>query len=169
MRAPTKADMAAMRDLLDGPVYTAGPMTGIPHFNFPAFDAAAKTLRERGFTVISPAELDDDADREAALQSPDGSALSYGSGVKKTWAEFLARDVKLLTDGGIVAVFVLPGWRNSRGARLETFVAAAMNGKPVYCLDCYLQSDSLTKARVSPYALETAWAGRPHDGPGGHE
>lgn len=151
-------------------VYVAGPMTGIPQFNFPAFDAAAITLRKAGFEVVSPAELDDEVDREAALQSADGSALHYGNGGKKTWAEFLARDVKLITDGGIEAVFVLPGWRGSRGARLETFVAAAMNRLPIYCLACYEASGKLDKAEVGPYALETAWAGRAHDVPtGSHE
>lgn len=152
-------------------VYIAGPMTGIPHFNFPAFDAAAAKLRELGYDVVSPAELDDETDRDAALKSPDGSALSYGnaqgSGVKKTWGEFLARDVKLLSDGGIEAVFVLPGWRKSRGARLETFVANAMNGKPVYCFECVTTHPKNKLAQVAPYALETAWAGRDHDSPTG--
>lgn len=132
-------------------VYVAGPMTGIPQFNFPAFDAAAIKLRELGHDVTSPAELDDPDDRAAALQSPDGSMLSYGKGVKKTWGEFLARDVKLLSDGGIEAVYVLPGWRKSRGARLETFVASAMNGKPIYCLACSVE--------ISRPALAAAWAG----------
>lgn len=116
-------------------VYIAGPMTGIPQFNFPAFDAAARDLRAVGLDVVSPAELDDPVDRAAALQSPDGSALSYGNGVKKTWGEFLARDVKLLSDDGIEGVYVLPGWRKSRGARLETFVAKAMNGLPIFYYD----------------------------------
>jgi hypothetical protein len=145
-------------------VYVAGPMTGIPQFNFPAFDAAASELRSMGHEVISPAELDDPEDRAAALQSPDGSALSYGNGVKKTWGEFLARDVKLLSDGGIEAVFVLPGWRKSRGARLETFVANAMNGLPIFCYTCAVAGDPAT---VPPFALEIAWAGR--DTPGGDQ
>lgn len=132
-------------------VYIAGPMTGIPQFNFPAFDAAANALRERGLEVISPAELDDEVDRAAAMASPDGSALSYGQGVKKTWGEFLARDVKLISDGGIEGIYVLPGWERSRGARLETFVGAALNGIPVY--------DYTTGLRVRPLTLVIAWAG----------
>jgi hypothetical protein len=34
-------------------------MTGIAQFNFPAFDAAAAELRDQGYEIISPAELDD--------------------------------------------------------------------------------------------------------------
>lgn len=113
-------------------LYMAGPMTYHPQYNFPAFDAMAADLRAAGFDVVSPAELDSPEDRAAALASPDGSALDYGNGIKKSWGEFLSRDVKLIADGGITGVVVLPGWESSRGARLETFVANAMCGLPVY-------------------------------------
>lgn len=101
-------------------VYVAGPMTGIPQMNFPAFDDAAEKLRSLGYDVVSPAELDDPADREAALASEDGHMADYAE--DKTWGDFLARDVKLLADQGIEAIVCLPGWQNSKGARLETFV-----------------------------------------------
>lgn len=39
-------------------VYLAGPMRGIPEFNFPAFNAAAASLRKSGHTVFNPAERD---------------------------------------------------------------------------------------------------------------
>lgn len=116
-------------------LYIAGPMTHIPQFNFPAFDAMAVALRESGYDVVSPAELDDPVDRAAALASPDGSHLSYGTGVKKTWGQFLARDVILIADGDAVGpidgIVVLPDWHKSRGARLETFVGRMLCGLPV--------------------------------------
>ncbi len=102
-------------------VYIAGPMTGHPQFNFPAFDLTAVFLRQSGREVVSPAELDDPEDRAAALASPDGH-MHGGHHMNKTWGDFLARDVKLIADGGIQAIVVLPGWETSRGARLETFV-----------------------------------------------
>jgi uncharacterized protein DUF4406 len=136
-------------------LYTAGPMTHIPQFNFPAFDKMAAALRAAGHEVISPAELDDPVDRAAALASPDGSALSYGTGVKQTWGWFLARDVRLLADDGIEGIVVLPGWETSRGARLETFVGNALCGMPVFTFERgYL--------RPLPYlALVRAWAAKP--------
>ncbi len=37
-------------------VYIAGPMTGLPGWNYSAFNAAAKTLRDIGIKVENPAE-----------------------------------------------------------------------------------------------------------------
>lgn len=132
----------------DKVVYIGGPMTSIPQFNFPAFDAAAADLRAMGFTVQSPAEMDDLATREAALASPDGAPGS-GSSNGETWGDFLARDVKLIADQ-IDAVALIPGWERSRGARLETFVAF-LCGKPI------VHYPSLRS--VSKKSLAKAWLG----------
>jgi hypothetical protein len=114
-------------------VYIAGPMTGIPQFNFPEFDDAALVLRADGYTVVSPAEMDDPETRRAAMDSPDGAPGS-GSSNGETWGDFLARDVKLIADGGIDAIVVLEGWERSKGARLETFVAY-LKGLPILQID----------------------------------
>ncbi|MGZ6587122.1 MAG: DUF4406 domain-containing protein [Solirubrobacteraceae bacterium] len=110
--------------------YVAGPMTGIPQFNFPAFDVAAYALRAVGYDVVSPAEIDDPETRAAALASPDGAPGS-GTANGETWGDFLARDVKLIADDGIELIVVLDGWECSRGSRLETFVGRALCGIPV--------------------------------------
>ena len=106
--------------------YLAGPMTGIPQFNFPLFERAAKELRGvYGLDIVSPAELDalhGDEIVKAALASADGAFNDEGTVAGKTWGDFLCRDVKLIADVCTGIVF-LPGWEKSRGARLEAFVA----------------------------------------------
>lgn len=109
--------------------YLAGPMSGIPQFNFPAFEAATKALREAGATVISPHENDPPDVQAAAWASPDGR-FTDGMLSGESWGDMLARDVKLVADHA-TAVIVLPGWSRSRGARLEAFVALLCD-KPVY-------------------------------------
>jgi hypothetical protein len=89
-------------------VYLAGPMSGYKNWNYPAFHAAAKELRRRGIAVFSPAEFNDDT--------------------TMSWEVYLRRELRALTR--CKAVYVLPGWRNSRGARLEVRVAKAL-GMPV--------------------------------------
>lgn len=82
-------------------IYIAGPMTGYPNWNFPAFDAAAKQIREAGFEAASPAELFDHTDRP--------------------WLFYMrAALTQMLTCD---AVFALRGWRASRGAAIEIELA----------------------------------------------
>lgn len=101
--------------------YLAGPMSGIPHFNFPLFIRAAAELRTtHDLRVISPAELDDQETAEAAMASPDGDPSTRLPN-HETWGDFLARDVKLIADHTQGLIF-LDGWQQSRGARLEAFV-----------------------------------------------
>lgn len=101
-------------------VYVCGPMTGVPHFNFPAFVAAVEDLREKGFEVVSPHELDSPSAKKAAEESLDGDPSHYAD--NDSWGNMLARDVKIIADRGVEAIVCLPGWENSRGAKLETFV-----------------------------------------------
>jgi nucleoside 2-deoxyribosyltransferase len=108
-------------------VYVAGPMSGLPQFNFPAFDAAAADLRDRGFTVVSPAELDDPQQRAAATASEDGDADKLPT----RYEDFLARDAEYIVSDRVEAIVVLPGWEDSRGANFEVFLATSL-GKPVF-------------------------------------
>ena len=66
----------------------------------------------------APAELDDAEDSGVAIASKDGDPKS----AKRSWGDFLARDVKLLADTGIQGIVFLPNWQDSKGAKLEAFV-----------------------------------------------
>lgn len=89
-------------------LYVAGPMTGLPELNFPAFHAAAAELRAAGFQVVNPAEINSDP---AAL-----------------WSDCMRADIAELVKCD--AVVVLEGHEASRGATLEKHIATAL-GMPV--------------------------------------
>lgn len=106
-------------------IYLAGPMSGYPQFNFPAFYEAAETLRRLGFDVVSPAEMDALTSAEivsAAMKSIDGSLDNNGKVAGHTWGDLLSRDVKMIADGGIEGIMFLQDWQRSKGARLEATV-----------------------------------------------
>ena len=110
----------------DKPFYLAGPMTNIPQYNFPAFEDAAKRLRAIGFSLIVPSETDSPAVQAAARASPDGSYDADGKVGGETWGDVLAKDVKRIADV-VQGIILLPGWQQSRGARLECFVGLLCN------------------------------------------
>lgn len=115
-------------------VYIAGPMTNMPQFNVPLFDKVAAELRQRGYDVVSPAELDSPEMRAAAMQSADGALAPLEQATKETWGQVLARDVRVLSDQDIEGIVLLPGWERSRGANLEATVGL-LNGLVFFIYD----------------------------------
>jgi hypothetical protein len=116
-------------------IYIAGPMTGLPQFNIPAFERQTRRLRAAGYTVVSPVELDSELIRNEALASKTGAMPEGGKIGGETWGEILARDVRVIADT-IDAICVLPNWQKSRGARLEVFVGM-LCGKSIYLDENY--------------------------------
>jgi hypothetical protein len=107
-------------------IYLAGPMRGIPEFNFPAFHKAAEYLRSLGHEVFSPAEKDNErhgADISAGNLTGDEAeaAKKYGFNLR----EALGVDLAWIC-AHAEAVAVLPGWENSKGAKAEKATAEAL-------------------------------------------
>lgn len=94
-------------------IYIAGPMRGLPHYNYPAFMRAEARLSAMGYEVVNPATMGD----------------AYGT------PEELAADPKLLkrlmTDelrecAACDAIYLLRVWEKSVGAMAELAVALRM-------------------------------------------
>ncbi len=98
--------------------YLAGPMTGVPQDNLPAFIAAAAALRDAGYTIVTPVEFETAEVMQAVVDNPE---LTFNEAAGTTWGSALARDVEIIADE-IDGVVFLPGWDKSKGARLEAFV-----------------------------------------------
>lgn len=90
-------------------IYLAGPMTGLPQFNYPAFQAEAARLRQLGYHVENPAET---------------IATVCG-----TWTGYMRLALAKLVTCDTIAL--LPGWMNSKGARLEFAVATTLGMRAV--------------------------------------
>lgn len=104
--------------------YIAGPMRNIPHFNFPAFHAAAAKLRAEGLYVFNPAE----SDYESVKLDPNGDESKCEGFCRRTALavdlDWIARNA----DG----IALLPGWEASSGARAEKALADALDLKVRY-------------------------------------
>lgn len=85
-------------------IYIAGPMTGHPELNFPAFHAAAADYRARGAFVINPAEINADPTAE--------------------WADCMRADIAALVTCDTIVL--LDGYEKSKGATLELTIAQAL-------------------------------------------
>lgn len=90
-------------------LYIAGPMSGLPDLNYPAFFKAADNLALMGIETINPAR-------------------SEGREGCKTWLDFMR--ASLLDLAVCDGVAYLPGWGESRGAALEVHIARSL-GLPV--------------------------------------
>lgn len=85
--------------------YVAGAMTGLPNFNYDAFNIAAAFLRDHGFDVINPAE-------------------NFGGDQSLPWETYLRKAIAQVAECDVIAM--LPGWEGSRGARLEHSIAVQL-------------------------------------------
>ena len=89
-------------------IYLAGPMTGLPKFNAPAFKAMEIALSAKGHTVMNPAN-------HIPICNPE--AIAY--------EKYLALGLFMIEICD--AIFLLKGWETSKGARLERIFAEQRN------------------------------------------
>lgn len=91
-------------------VYIAGPMRGLPGWNFPAFDDARDRWRAAGHVAFSPA----DTDRALGYAAAAGF---NGDGSPEHLKHVMLLDVACVFHADAIAL--LPGWERSRGATVE--------------------------------------------------
>lgn len=98
-------------------IYISGRMTGLPEYNFPAFNAAAEKLRAAGWEVENPAE-------------------SFGGATDKPYKEYVAFDIAALKRCD--AIWMLPGWdeKEARGSVWEHGLAIDLELDIYYGASC---------------------------------
>lgn len=114
-------------------VYVAGPMSGIPEFNFPAFHAAATRLRGQGHEVFNPAERDTERHNGVDISkgntngSQELAAKEHGFSLRDALADdtwYICKEAD--------AIAMLPGWENSKGALAEWTLSIALGHAIIY-------------------------------------
>jgi hypothetical protein len=87
-------------------------MTGVPDLNYPLFNATADMLTALGHTVENPAS------NEKPNDNP-------------TWEDWMRLGITQLMRCNAMAL--LPGWRSSKGAGAEIWLAQTL-GIPIFCI-----------------------------------
>jgi hypothetical protein len=106
-------------------IYLAGPMRGIPEFNFPAFHAAREMLRAQGHTVFCPAENDIRRHgKDISKDNPTGSVDMAVAEHAFDLGQAIHEDLTFIAVGGCTTIAFLPGWEFSSGASGPEFALA---------------------------------------------
>lgn len=93
-------------------IYLCGPVTGMPLGNARSFNVQAERLRALGYEVVNPIEICDETEN---------------------WVTCMRRCVGALAICDTLAL--LPGWTESRGARIERHLALDLEIPAVYAAD----------------------------------
>lgn len=89
-------------------VYISGPITGYQNGNIEDFEAAEYFLTLGGFQVVNPHKL----------------PHAHG----KTWGEFMREDLSAML-AECNTIYMLEGWHESRGAKIEFDLAKSLEFK----------------------------------------
>jgi len=109
-------------------LYLAGPMRGYPAFNFPAFHAAAASLREDGHEIFSPADndIDKQGGKDFSSDYKTGDEDALAAATAWTIRKALADDTAWIC-AHAEGIVMLPGWEASKGATAERALTIALN------------------------------------------
>lgn len=143
-------------------------MSGKDQYNFPAFAAAARRWRARGYAVTSPHEITNEVwyDRYERDFDPVVDRVKWGDQIVN---EFMRRDLAAVCN--VDEIVVLSGWEHSKGATLEVTLARHL-GKRVLSDETGLhlnfdqQSTTQTileEAQSLVYGPRQGAYGHPHD------
>ena len=114
-------------------IYLAGKMSGLPEFNFPAFNAATERLRAQGHHVFNPAERDIirhggvDISKGNVTGSQEQARKEHSFSLEDALLEDLTFIIKGDENGPCTTIALLPGWEYSGGAFLEFVTAKHFN------------------------------------------
>lgn len=103
-------------------IYIAGPMSGYPEFNFPAFFRAQNVLEGVGYKVFNPANKEQEKELNVEAYKVGDAKLAVESGFD--FKECYLWDLTKVIEAD--AIYMLRGWEQSPGARGEHAVAVAM-------------------------------------------
>ena len=94
-------------------IYISGPMKNMADGNLEAFDEAEKQLKQLGYDVLNPHKICEEVNMRFFEM---GKVPEYEDYLKEDIIQMLSKCDKVL---------VLPGWRGSKGAKLEIANAIA--------------------------------------------
>lgn len=94
-------------------IFISGPMTGYPSWNYPKFDMIEEMLRSWGYDSVNPANIG----KKFGPEKVDSDPELY----KKMEAEIQA------AERTCDVIFLLRGWEESKGVRLELKTALELN------------------------------------------
>ena len=83
-------------------IYISGKMTGVKDFNYPEFNRVAKKLRDLGHEVFNPAEI------------KINPKITHPQAI---WNAYMDRCIPAIEKCS--SIYLLKGWENSKGAKLE--------------------------------------------------
>lgn len=102
-----------------GLIYIAGPMSGLPNYNFTAFFEAERRLQQQRWNTVNPAQHDIDEGWVNVVYDSLGGILSADKPEEGAFDWTTALDWDLRAIERCDALYLLPGWSRSRGASKE--------------------------------------------------